>query len=178
MRLADFLAVLAPDRRAAVQVEFDARTQAQQASVERVRAAFRASRDGLTARRERRTREREARDAERAARRALRESSQRDFVLACLRAGLPQPVPELRFHTSREWRFDFAWPERRVALEVDGGVWTQGRHTRGAGWTKDTEKLNAAVAAGWRVLRCTPATRDHPDTFAAIQAALTHTETR
>jgi very-short-patch-repair endonuclease len=175
MRLADLLAVLAPDRRAAVQAEFDARTQAQQASVERVRAAFRASRDGLAERRERRTREREAREAERAARRALRASDQRDFVLACLRAGLPQPVPELRFDAARAWRFDFAWPERRVALEVDGGIgW--GRHTRAGGWHKDTEKLNAAVAAGWRVLRCTPATRDHPDTFAAIQAALTHSQ--
>lgn len=44
--------------------------------------------------------------------------------------GLSAPEPEHRFHESRRWRFDYAWPEHRVALEVEGGVWTRGRHTR------------------------------------------------
>lgn len=70
--------------------------------------------------------------------------------------GLPAPVREHRFHPVRRWRFDYAWPEQRVALEVDGGVWTGGRHTRGAGFIKDMEKLNAAVVAGWRVVRVVP----------------------
>jgi hypothetical protein len=63
---------------------------------------------------------------------------------------------EYRFCSTRRWRFDYAWPERLVALEVDGGVWVAGRHTRGAGWLKDTEKLNQAAAQGYRMLRCTP----------------------
>ena len=71
----------------------------------------------------------------------------------CQAAGLPSPVGELRFHPSRRWRFDWAWPDQKVALEVDGAVFTQGRHTRGAGVEKDMEKLNEAAILGWRVLR-------------------------
>ena len=70
--------------------------------------------------------------------------------------GLPAPVREHRFHPVRRWRFDYAWPEQRVALEVEGGVWTGGRHTRGAGFVGDMEKYNAATVAGWRVVRVVP----------------------
>lgn len=66
------------------------------------------------------------------------------------------PVPEHKFHPDRKWRFDFCWPEKLVALEVEGGIWTGGRHTRGSGFTKDMEKYNAAASMGWRVLRTTP----------------------
>lgn len=31
----------------------------------------------------------------------------------------------------------------------------QGRHTQGAGYTKDCEKYNEAVSMGWRVFRVT-----------------------
>lgn len=70
--------------------------------------------------------------------------------------GLPMPVREYAFHPYRKWRIDFAWPEQKLGLEVDGAVFTQGRHTRGTGWLKDTEKLNSAASLGWRMLRCTP----------------------
>lgn len=58
---------------------------------------------------------------------------------------------EHRFHPSRRWRFDFAWPDARVAVEIDGGQWARGggRHNRDS----DREKLNEAAALGWRVLR-------------------------
>ena len=65
------------------------------------------------------------------------------------------PVPEYRFHPVRRWRFDLAWPALLLAVEVDGGTWVSGRHTRGAGYERDCEKLNAAVLLGWRVLRFT-----------------------
>ena len=52
----------------------------------------------------------------------------------------------------RRWRFDMAWPRHRIAAEIHGGVWAQGRHTRGAGFIADREKMNAAVLLGWRVL--------------------------
>lgn len=68
-------------------------------------------------------------------------------------AGLPAPVQEHRFHATRKWRFDLAWPERMIAVEVDGGVWSGGRHTRGAGFVADCEKVNEATAMGWRVFR-------------------------
>lgn len=70
-------------------------------------------------------------------------------------AGLPEPEREYRFAPPRRWRFDFAWPERRVAVEVEGGGWVRGRHHRPGGFTKDCEKYNAAVLRGWRVLRYT-----------------------
>ena len=67
----------------------------------------------------------------------------------------PAPEVEYRFHPVRRWRFDFAWPVSKVAVELDGGTWTQGRHTRGAGYRGDCEKLNAAALLGWRVFRVT-----------------------
>ena len=65
------------------------------------------------------------------------------------------PKPEHRFDAKRKWRFDRAWIEQRVAVELDGGVYSNGRHTRGKGFENDAEKLNAAVSDGWRVFRFT-----------------------
>lgn len=65
---------------------------------------------------------------------------------------LPAPAHEHRFHPKRMWRFDVCWPEYKLAVEIHGGVYSQGRHTRGTGFTKDREKINAAVELGWRVL--------------------------
>lgn len=62
-------------------------------------------------------------------------------------------VREYRFDEARRWRFDFAMPERKIAIEVDGGVFSGGRHTTGKGFEADLEKLNRAVTLGWRVLR-------------------------
>lgn len=86
--------------------------------------------------------------------------------------GLPTPVREHRFHAVRRWRFDYAWPEQRVALEVDGGVWTGGRHTRGAGFIKDMEKLNTATVAGWRVVRVVPSKLCASATVGMLEALL------
>lgn len=72
--------------------------------------------------------------------------------------GLPAPQTEYRFHPTRRWRFDFAWPDAALALEVDGGVFLAGggRHTRGAGYRADCEKFAEAAIANWRVIRCLP----------------------
>lgn len=81
--------------------------------------------------------------------------------------GLPEPVPEYRFDPKRKWRFDWAWPENwagqsfafhhaLLALEVQGGIWTQGRHVRPAAMLKEFEKLNQAATLGWRILFVTP----------------------
>ena len=71
----------------------------------------------------------------------------------CQLVGLPAPVKEHRFHPVRRWRFDFAWPERLFAVEVDGAIFVRGRHTRGVGVEKDFEKMAEAMLSGWRVLR-------------------------
>ncbi len=78
------------------------------------------------------------------------------FSRVCAAAVLPAPTPEYRFAPPRRWRFDYAWPHHKVALEVEGGVFSGGRHTRGAGFLNDMEKYNAATLAGWKVLRVTP----------------------
>lgn len=65
------------------------------------------------------------------------------------------PEREFRFHDTRRWRFDFAFPDRKLAVEVEGGTYTNGRHTRGSGYEKDLEKYNTAARLGWTVLRYT-----------------------
>lgn len=65
------------------------------------------------------------------------------------------PVRDHRFHPSRKWAFDFAWPDQRVAVEIEGGTLVKGRHTRAVGYEADCEKYNAAVTLGWRVFRYT-----------------------
>lgn len=67
-----------------------------------------------------------------------------------------QPVREHRFHPERKWRFDSAFPEHGVAVEVEGVVWRgKSRHTTTQGYTNDLEKYNAATLLGWKVLRFT-----------------------
>lgn len=70
--------------------------------------------------------------------------------------GVPTPEIEYAFAAPRKWRFDFAWPRQKVAVEIEGAIWTHGRHTRGSGFTKDMEKYNMAGKLGWRVFRFTP----------------------
>lgn len=71
--------------------------------------------------------------------------------------GIPTPETEFKFHPTRKWRFDYAWPKLgKIAVEIEGGIWSRGRHTRGAGFLADMDKYNAAGKAGWRVFRFTP----------------------
>ena len=63
---------------------------------------------------------------------------------------------EYKFHPHRRWRFDYANPELKIAVEQEGGVWISGRHNRGKGFLGDMEKYNAAIVMGWRVLRYPP----------------------
>lgn len=64
-------------------------------------------------------------------------------------------IAEHRFHPTRRWRFDFANPELMLAIEVEGGTYSQGRHTRGKGFEADCEKYAEAMLLGWDVYRCT-----------------------
>lgn len=69
-------------------------------------------------------------------------------------------MEEYQFHPIRRWRFDFAAPHCKLAIEIDGGQWTPhgGRHARDS----DREKHNAAAVLGWRVLRYSSTMLDDP----------------
>jgi very-short-patch-repair endonuclease len=84
-----------------------------------------------------------------------------EFALARLlrlfAADIPPPVTQHRFHPTRRWRLDFAWPDRRLGIEVQGGTFLRGPsgHTSGIGVQRDCEKSNALTVAGWRCLKYT-----------------------
>jgi very-short-patch-repair endonuclease len=62
---------------------------------------------------------------------------------------------EYQFHPTRKWRADFALPAKMVLIEVEGGIYTYGRHNRPKGMIGDMEKYNEANRLGWRILRYT-----------------------
>lgn len=78
------------------------------------------------------------------------------FTLLCQSELGLTVVKEHRFNPRRKWRFDYAIPQYRVALEVEGGVFSQGRHVRPQGFLGDIEKYNTATLMGWKLLRTTP----------------------
>lgn len=87
---------------------------------------------------------------------ARRRSHLEEKILFLVQAyKLPAPEREFRFHPTRLWRFDFAYPQVKIAIEAEGGIFIFGRHNRGAEFVKDSQKYNAAAVLGWRVLRYT-----------------------
>ena len=64
-------------------------------------------------------------------------------------------VKELKFLDNRKFRFDFAIPKYKIAIEYDGIMSSKARHTTITGYSKDTEKYNLATVNGWRILRYT-----------------------
>ncbi len=60
---------------------------------------------------------------------------------------------EYKFHAERNWRADFLITGTKILVEVEGGIWSGGRHTRGKGFIADMEKYNAAAILGFKVLR-------------------------
>lgn len=96
-----------------------------------------------------------------------------DIVLAFWREyKVPKPLLEYTFHPTRKWRFDFAFPQHGLAIEVQGGLFLGGRHNRGAAMVKEMEKFNEAVCRGWRILQCQPKDLCTLDFVITIQRAL------
>ncbi|MCO8044964.1 endonuclease domain-containing protein [Acinetobacter bohemicus] len=60
---------------------------------------------------------------------------------------------EFEFHPKRKWRADFHLVGKKILVEVEGGIWSGGRHTRGKGYIGDMEKYNAATMMGFQVIR-------------------------
>lgn len=98
--------------------------------------------------------------------------AERALVTLCKYAGLPDPVTEHVFAPPRKWRFDLAWPDRKLAVEVDGGSWIGGRHTSGTGFERDLEKHNTAQLLGWTVIRVTPRWVEEGTALELVEAAM------
>lgn len=81
----------------------------------------------------------------------------RIFIESCKNFGVTV-LREYKFYPNRKWRFDFAIPELKIAIEKEGGIWIGGRHNRPSGFIGDMEKYNSAGSIGWIVLRTTPKT--------------------
>jgi very-short-patch-repair endonuclease len=81
-----------------------------------------------------------------------------ELVALCRASKLPEPKPEHRFHPTRKWLFDYAWPEHQLALEVEGGIWRKGggAHSHPMNIVRDCEKYSEAALLGWRILRVPP----------------------
>jgi very-short-patch-repair endonuclease len=74
------------------------------------------------------------------------------FALHC-RAEKIVVMREYEFFPGRKWRFDFALLDHKIAVEIEGGLFTGGGHSRGKGYERNLEKYNCATIMGWRVLR-------------------------
>lgn len=112
------------------------------------------------------------------------------FPQVCQQSSLPKPVPEYRFGAMHsggpgkglrerlkasglsDWRFDWAWPDEKVALEVEGGLFNGGFHAHPTGIRRDMAKYNAAGARGWIVLRCLPEELLRASTLELVRAAI------
>jgi very-short-patch-repair endonuclease len=86
---------------------------------------------------------------------------------------LPDPEREYRFHDKRRWRFDFAYPDDKIAIEVQGGIWARGAHARGTGLERDYEKLNAAQMLGWSVYQFSRKVIDSGEAIEILEKVLT-----
>lgn len=64
---------------------------------------------------------------------------------------------EYSFHPLRKWRFDFVFRLNKIklAIELEGGTWSDSRHTTGKGFADDCEKYNEAALNGWYIMRFT-----------------------
>lgn len=65
----------------------------------------------------------------------------------------PKLEEEFKFHPVRKWRADFVHHDSMTLIEVEGGVWSDGRHNRGSGFVKDCEKYLEAALLGYKVIR-------------------------
>lgn len=95
------------------------------------------------------------------------------FAAQCRAVGLI-PAREYRFAPPRRWRFDFAFDAdcHRIGIEIHGGVWSGGRHTRGAGFTADCEKYSEAAVRKWRILHFTTEMVKSGAALKTLEAAL------
>jgi len=94
------------------------------------------------------------------------------FIEVCFQYLGVRPVPEYRFCPSRKWRADYCFVDQKLIIEIEGGAFTKGRHTRGKGYINDMEKYNAMTVLGYRLLRYTPQQKLKTSTIEQIKQVL------
>lgn len=83
----------------------------------------------------------------------MKRDYKQEFLSQLKIARVPQPISEFRFHPVRKWRFDFAYPGEKLAIEYQGGVYYKGMgHQTVGGMERDCLKFSSAAALGWRVM--------------------------
>ena len=97
-------------------------------------------------------------EAKRLAAKAKRERWEMLFAEQILRAGLPPPIMQFPFAIGigRKWRADFCWVDYGLIVEIQGGGFTGGRHTRGTGYEDDCERQSTAATLGYTIMPVTP----------------------
>jgi hypothetical protein len=96
------------------------------------------------------------------------------FALHC-KANKVLCIREFKFSPVRRWKFDFVFPEiPHLAVEVEGGIFKEGRHSRGVGMEADMEKYNRAAILGWKVLRYSTAMVLRGDAIGDVLEILAH----
>lgn len=106
------------------------------------------------------------------------------FIKFCDDQGIPQPIPEYLFAKSigRKWRIDYYFERKcivngvekviKIALEVEGGIHTRGRHVRPEGFIADMEKYNTLVDFGIALYRVQPKELFNYDTAMKLRKLL------
>jgi len=103
----------------------------------------------------------------------MAKSELEETLLLLIKAeGLPEPEREWRFHPTRKWRLDFAYPERKIGIEVQGGTYIRGAHSRGTGLERDYEKYNQAQVLGWDVYQFSRKMIESGEAIETIRKAL------
>jgi very-short-patch-repair endonuclease len=107
-----------------------------------------------------------------------------DFLTGCKVRGIPTPDFEWLFAAGRKFAFDWAWPEHKIALEIEGGIYGRGKacpmcgrkavgaHTSIERLKSDMEKYNLAAVLGWSVLRVRPEQIDSGEAFDLVERIL------
>lgn len=79
---------------------------------------------------------------------------------------------QVEFYPGRKWRFDYFAKDYLMAVELHGGTFTAGYHTRGQGFHNDREKANAASEMGITVLEFTGEMLDNGTAIAQTERML------
>lgn len=68
---------------------------------------------------------------------------------------MPHPTLQAKLIKTRRWQYDFTWEREKVIVEIEGGTWIAGRHSRGKGYLNDCDKQNAVMMLGYRLFKFT-----------------------